>query len=337
MDQKSHKIKPKLICITPVKNEAWCLDVFLMSTSQWADHIIIADQNSTDESREIATKYPKVKLIINTSESYDEGERQKLLINEARKIDGEKIIVALDADEVFTANFEETNDWQYIMNSKPGEVFGFQWANITPDKNHCFISDFYFPWLFHDDGITEHKNYVRYIHSMRIPYPKSADEGYYYINDFKVFHFAWINQKRVESKNRFYQCLVHLREPNEHFISLFRTYHQKREKIIPIPNKWIDNYRKLNRTIIDQLNLSDSLFWYDEYLMDIFQKFGYERFKYLNIWNKGWIDEMKRNIEILDPRSKLIKIIHAYLWFSQKYFNTIPIKIVDNALKKLLK
>ena len=41
---------PKIIVVTPIKNEDWILDRFLSVTSQFADLIIIADQNSTDKS-----------------------------------------------------------------------------------------------------------------------------------------------------------------------------------------------------------------------------------------------------------------------------------------------
>ena len=57
--------RPTIIVITPVRNEAWVLRAFLEATSLWADYIIIADQMSTDGSREIAKKYPKVVLIDN--------------------------------------------------------------------------------------------------------------------------------------------------------------------------------------------------------------------------------------------------------------------------------
>ena len=64
---------PKIVVITPVKNEAWILDRFLAVTSQFADCIIIADQNSTDESKDICKKYPKVIVIDNKSTKYDES------------------------------------------------------------------------------------------------------------------------------------------------------------------------------------------------------------------------------------------------------------------------
>ena len=45
--------RPLLVVLTPVRNEAWVLHAFLKATSLWADHIIIADQMSTDGSRDI--------------------------------------------------------------------------------------------------------------------------------------------------------------------------------------------------------------------------------------------------------------------------------------------
>jgi hypothetical protein len=329
-------MKPIIICLTPVRNEAWCLDVFLQCTSLWADHIIIADQNSTDGSREIAIKYSKVTLIEYNSNFYCENERQKLLINESRKIEGDKILVALDADEVFTANFINTNDWHRILHSKPGEVFGIQWANIWYDKEHYFSSKFYFPWVFHDDGITEHKKYVKWIHSMRIPFPENADSGYFKITEFKVLHFAWLDKNRFNSKNRYYQCLVCLNDSKEHFISLFRSYHLKNEKRKSIPQEWLQNYKNQKLDILQKLNISISKYWYDNEVIDFFDKYGFPRFKYLDIWDKYWIEAMKDQIDIDDPRNSFIQLIHFYLRASQKISNSFPIKVIDKILKKLL-
>ena len=59
------KHKPLLICLTPVYNEAWILPAFLKATSLWADYIIIADQMSTDGSRDIYKDYDKVIMVDN--------------------------------------------------------------------------------------------------------------------------------------------------------------------------------------------------------------------------------------------------------------------------------
>ena len=75
---------PQIICLTPVKNEAWILERFLECASLWADQIIIADQGSDDGSREIARSFNKVQLIENSAKVFNEPERQKLLIEAAR-------------------------------------------------------------------------------------------------------------------------------------------------------------------------------------------------------------------------------------------------------------
>lgn len=75
---------PKLVVLTPVKNESWILDTFLAATSLWADHILISDQNSTDATREIVQRYPKATLIHNQCATYNESANRRNLLNEAR-------------------------------------------------------------------------------------------------------------------------------------------------------------------------------------------------------------------------------------------------------------
>ena len=55
--------KPLLIDLTPVFNEAWVLPAFLKATSLWADYIIIADQMSTDGSRNLYEQFSKEEHI----------------------------------------------------------------------------------------------------------------------------------------------------------------------------------------------------------------------------------------------------------------------------------
>jgi hypothetical protein len=72
------KIKPLFIVMTPVRNEAWVLHAFLKTTSTWADFIIIADQMSTDGSRDIYKQYEKVIVIDNNNQDFNEAERQSM-------------------------------------------------------------------------------------------------------------------------------------------------------------------------------------------------------------------------------------------------------------------
>ena len=90
------KIRPLLIVMTPVRNEAWVLHAFLKTTSTWADFIIIADQMSTDGSRDIIKEYSDdnksktdkadIILIDNKNPYFNEAERQAMLVAKAREI-----------------------------------------------------------------------------------------------------------------------------------------------------------------------------------------------------------------------------------------------------------
>lgn len=40
--------KTQIVCLTPVRNEAWILERFLKAAELCADHIVLADQDSTE-------------------------------------------------------------------------------------------------------------------------------------------------------------------------------------------------------------------------------------------------------------------------------------------------
>jgi hypothetical protein len=127
--------RPLLIVLTPVRNEAWILPAFLKATSLWADYIIIADQMSTDGSRDIYTQYEKVILVDNPRTEMHQARTRQLLFDAAKKIEGDKILFTLDADEFLSGDFVNTKGWQTIMNSEPGDVFCFRWMNLLPGMN----------------------------------------------------------------------------------------------------------------------------------------------------------------------------------------------------------
>ena len=96
---------PSIVVLTPVRNESWILERFLAVTSQFADVIIVADQRSTDASREICRRFAKVIVIDNADPEYNERSRQQQLIAAARElVSGAKILMAIDADEILAAD-----------------------------------------------------------------------------------------------------------------------------------------------------------------------------------------------------------------------------------------
>lgn len=329
------KTPNKLICLTPVKNEAWILDKFLTCVSIWADHIIIADQLSTDGSREIALKYPKVILINNNTVEFNEPERQALLLKEARKIEGPKILFTLDSDEFLTANFSESPEWEMIRYAEPGYIFRFNWVNILPGFERGWIIG-NFAWAFADDG-TSHKGIP--IHSPRLPLP---DHGHYVnLSEIKVLHYQYTDWKRMQSKHCWYQCYECLNFPEKKIVTLFRLYNhmytfRKRKKYnVPLKQEWFENYEKLG---IDMKSINKQNYWWDKEVVKLLLKDGTKKFSYAYIWYRDWNNIKKQYFvgeksTLNDPRNIFLKILHTYLFWSQPYRHALVVRGIDRLLK----
>lgn len=326
-----------IICLTPVKNESWILDRFLSLTSLWADYIIIANQNSTDKSKEIAKKYSKVILIENNSKYFNEPERQKMLLDESRKIEGEKIIFTLDADEILTSNYFNSPEWDTVINAKIGTVIYFEWMNIKPDLKTMWSGGF-MPLAFIDDG-SEHCGEM--IHSPRIPLPKNANS--IRLNDIKIMHFQYTDWNRMKMKQRWYQCYEKINKKNINNIDIYRMYHHMdvipKDKINNIPKEWFQGYIDIN---IDLTSVNvDNLYYWERDILDYLLKYGLDYFKYIDIWDIKWEKIAEKwgfeNVELFIMKKDIfMKILKIYLQKTQKIYNNKFIKIIDYLLKNIL-
>lgn len=325
----------KLICLTPVKDEAWILDRFLKCASLWADHIIVADQNSSDDTRKIAAAYEKVILIHNESQAFNEPERQKLLISEARKIPGPKILLALDADEILTSNWMKSPEWSTLLEAPLGTVFRFQCVNIRPDMESCWIPPIDFAWGIVEDG-SEHKGCK--IHSPRIPIPEKAPS--ILMRDIKVLHYQYTDWERMRSKHRWYQAweLLHNNRPST--VSLYRQYHHmfsvSSDAIRKIPKEWFKGYEEQG---IDMTSVwRDACYRWDKELLKMMSDYGVSCFAKAAIWDLDWsllagqlgYSDTSR---FKDPRGWLQKMLHDWLKNTQPYANALSIRVIDEVLK----
>lgn len=331
-------IKPKLICLTPIKNESWILEKFLKCASLWADYIIVADQNSDDNSREIAAKFPKVH-ILNNPNQFDEGERQTLLIREARKIEGPKLLIALDADEVLTPNFLSESFREKLLPLKPGTIIKSKFINLTPDFKHYWESMFNLPWGFMDDGSmhTESK-----IHNFRFPITDSSQ--FFILDEIKIMHFQFTDWERMESKHRWYQCWERISNPKKSAIEIYRGYHHmysiNLDEMHDIPDFWFKKYKKMGINI-DVIN-KDSEYYWDKTVLDYFNTYGTEFFKKEAIWDINWVEKAnyykyKNPNKFKDPRSRFQKFIHEWLKKTQADYSKLSVRIVSKLLKLLFK
>lgn len=331
--------RPKIIVITPVRNEAWVLDAFLMATSAWADYIVLVDQHSTDGSREIAQDYEKVILIDNPDPEWHEMDARALSLEAAAKIHGDKIIFGIDADEFLSAGFENAKGWKMIMESTPNKVFCFRWLNLFDNYHTVEYNNRYMDWACHYDDsvdiVAEYKKREHHsVHASRIPCLETERTQYIMVDDIRFVHLAKLNKEKTRNKLDFYQVTCVDKNCEKYNpVSLYRSY----AKYYP------DNITHLKEDISMQcVDVSDTEVKskiksadYGEHYIDemvaVFQREGITKFIQLNIWDNPRLIERG----ILPKKPLRVKLLHFYLNRTQGICDNILIKFVDKVLKRI--
>lgn len=329
-------MKRKIICLVPVKNEAWILNIFLQATSLWADHIIILDQRSTDSSVEIAKSFEKVILFNNDSENYNELERQRYLIQKARELFGlNTILFALDADEILV-NFENNDEWEAIHELTPGTAIYLPWLNVLPGNSTYFNSvggRNVFAYI--EDG-REHIGSE--MHSPRVPV-YSHDETVF-IDSIKVLHYQFSVRERQLAKHRWYECLEKVKYPQKDSINIYRMYHHidlPHKQIHFIPDTWCELYAE--KGIILKSIQDDGEHWWDKELCSLLIEQSAFKFRKQYIWYIDWNNIYNKYFSgqqvgrLKDPRSVFDKVIHAWLKASQPYPNLLINRIIAKLVR----
>ena len=274
----------KIIVLTPVKNEAWILPLFCKSTSLWADYIIIADQWSTDGSREIARAFPKVVLIDNDSLDLDENYRDKILIGKAREITGNNaILFRLDADEIITPNFD-SNEWNDIRQSSAGTFWRFKWLQIYPGFKQYWENNSAFG-AFIDDGRDYSGHGI--IHARELFFPKESD-AQHVAKEIGILHYQFVDWSRMQSKHRYYQCFEHINFPDKSAIEIYRTYHWMYNNALPktkMSKQWIEEYRKKG-ICIEEIAIEKE-YWWDKKVEEYLTKYTPKFFRHFETYKPG--------------------------------------------------
>ena len=348
----------KTILVMPVKNEEWILEKNLSCASLWADSVIIADQDSTDKTLEIIKKFPKVVVIRNEAKFHTSTVR-KMLLDEARKIEGNNLILSFDADEIPTADIIE--DLEKIKAQlRPGQALELQWLNLwrSPMQYRDDESVWSNSWKvfgFVDDRKMSYEQ-VGSINDHTSRVPLKAHESIVRLDFPKVLHYQFADWNRMMSK----QCRYRLTEflIDGSFISTIkinhRYYHTKNEKNVrysPVLSEWIDRYES-NGANLRNIYSRASLNWFDLEIISNFNKFGCKKFRWLDIWDIDWQGKATLSVEpnielggcanIFDPRNALIKFYHSVLQkvidydsFAYKILTIVKKKKVMFFLRKL--
>jgi hypothetical protein len=282
----------KIIVLTPIKNEEWILRQFLTVTSLFADSIIIADQQSTDQSKRICAEFSKVCVIENPNKAYDEQSRQKLLIGTAREMfPGQKrILLCLDADEIISADsLNHQKTWDKIKGLEPGSSIYFEKPEILAGIKRCVRwKTNYFPIGYVDDGL---EHIATTIHSKRIPENPNGEKCN--IDDIKILHFAHSRKNAQSAKLRYYSVIENINSTKPFYLRRFayQSFYNEvsnypKENIEEIPLQWLKAWDEKD---INFRNLSDPEFsWHDFEVLKIFNKVDCTSFYWDDIWAFDW-------------------------------------------------
>lgn len=280
------KMQNAIVVVTPVKNEVWILEKFLSVTSLIADYIIVADQGSTDGSREICERFEKVTLINNDSPDYSEASRQKLLLNAARNLVPEpKVILGLDADEILSANVLSSPAWEQLRSVEPRTNIYFEWVNLYGGTQNCVREFSMRPFGYADDGAPHEPNII---HSPRVPVPKDAAR--LELPSIKLLHYAYTRLQEQTAKHRLYS-VIESTLGTSHLFARRQRYlpaeaYGKANDIEPTNPVWFEAWEEAGIDVHTVLTQEYSS--YDTEVLKYFNKYGYKKFYFENIWDMDW-------------------------------------------------
>lgn len=321
----------KKILIVPVKNEEWILEFTLTCASMFFDHIIIADENSTDNTANICKRFTKVIYIKNEAERYDEGNRRQILLKAAREISGNNFIAHLAADEIFSANILDEKVFDEMVKDKsPGTAFSFQWVQLWRSDKHYRVdknsvwSNFDRPFAFIDDRKVDFEPGFTHLSII----PESLALNPISIIDIKVLHYQFTDFKRLLRKQRWAKLLEfgHYTQPNFlKSIILNNKYIVTKDeyglKLADVPTSWIDKYPA-------RIPRPDSSKWHEKTAIEFISKYSPENLYWLDIWDYKWPEH------IVDRRNWIQRFYHKHQHFLYVLNSRIP-KSLRNLIKKI--
>ncbi len=301
--------------MTPVVNEDWVIKRYIDAASLWADLIIIADQNSSDNTKAIALSHDNVIVIDNPHNDYHEVGMREILYKEARKIKApKKILFSIDADEIISGNFSSSAEWKAILELPEGSVIRMPWVNLNSDMTthsggiitHCG---------FVDDGVTELTGGI--MHSVRTPWPKYPIT-ILETREIRLLHYAHINKERISAKGRWYNAYEKIAR-NRFGLATWRQYNRGNQENMltakqPILNEWFSFY---NDKGIDITSVAYSYDYSHDYrVLQYLDTYGAEYFRKSDIWRTDWVSfatgKVSNPERFRDPRRFLDRLAYRY-------------------------
>ena len=321
--------EPKVVVLTAVRNEEWIIGLFLRAMSHVADHIVIADQHSTDRTRSICREFDKVVLIDNDSPNFNEPERQALLINTARRLfPGPKLLLRLDADDIPSGNLFSDPEWRGLLHAPPGAPIELQNVCLygSPNEYRTDRPDMYGVSFVAYGMIDSGRPYSadQPMHTPHLPFQPSATP--HRLKNVVSMHYQFVDVERAVMKQRWYMCYERLRFPQKSALAIINGYRwvlwdvHKWPPLVSV-REWSAGWEQRGVNLADVV-VSKHHWWTWE-ILRLFDEFGEDRFEGLPIWDYDWEGArqvgLAQRVEglpqraVRDPRPPQVKIAHCML------------------------
>jgi hypothetical protein len=275
----------KIIALLPVKNEAWVLPHTLACLSGFCDVVLIHDQQSTDGSREIAARFPKVVWIESPDSKICEQARWQLW-DVARQYDGQNLLWCTDADELVSPLRVQAFLHNRSNALTSGAVVDALYCHVWNDPGQYRAGLGVYAPYWKAVGIVDDRR-RDYDRSRSLPFheervPIGLDAVRLPAEGAPVLHLQWLLPNRSQMRQAWYRCreLLHgernIRAINAQYAGTLPEWHVPRA---PIPPEWLEGV-----TLPDP-DVDREPAWQQAEILEWFDLRGIELFEPLEIWH----------------------------------------------------
>lgn len=312
----------KIVALLAFRNEEEFLRHNLPQLKQICDVILGHDDDSTDKSKEIFSKFGGVILPHSRTLQWGNGgefQVRDALLRAGRGIGGTHFI-CLDADELFTSDtYDDLHS--SISELSPGSALSFRWISCWEDPSdgklayepHAMI---YKDFIFADKAGLEYPNGL--LHIPRTPtdsesHVQSASNG-------GVLHLQNFNYANFIAKQLWYQLseVVFSGHPYYYLDQKYPTYSKKYENLVALNPIWFEDLpRMVSRVSVSTHRRQE--------IIDMLHACERGKIEHLGLWGNEDMRTIYREFYGVFPRRKtliraLFDIIRLQIFTSRSRF-----------------
>jgi len=283
----------KIVGLIAAKNEARIIEQCFRALSPFTDAIVLFDDASEDDTVKIveslADECHVEKIIRNEQWDYNEHNYRSRLLEAGREIGGTHFI-AIDADEMFTANLLEVDRLRKtILGLAPQEQLALAWIQLWRSTNFyrydtSVWTNNYKPFIFCDDSDSQYDEVE--FHLGRTPnhrWETRIISGY----EYGMMHFQFANWRNLLVKQAWYRCLERIKHPQKSAQQINQIYAPSKDEdgiaLRIAPEEWFKAYDFFNSQPFDMPER-----WREKQVLEWFEEHGSDYFADLDIWDIDW-------------------------------------------------